>query len=616
MKKFLSYLMTPGLILLLGMQACINDDLSLCEAEPPVTNPPRAIKFASRNLNTPATRTSADGDSWLTGDKIGIYMMNTGTAITTNLAANRRYIGTMRPSPYSHIADFTPDAFDQTIYYPTISGVTALDFIAYYPWKPEGIGPGEINNNLYPIDVTSQSYPAGIDLLYSYDVKNHQIPTANTSHIDLGFRHMLSKIILNVGKKAGSDIVIPGMTAALQGMPIKGTIDLGDTLNLSLGTDKSAIKMLGLDHITLRPANYDTTYQAIIIPHEVTAAGSEKVQLIGGEGRQFTWTIPAIHFHSGLIYTYNLTLIGENLIEFTGTINHWGSGGNNYDIVDHDQSGVVSKYVLPNAIDSMNVVYIRAGEFIMGMSGEPNATPHRVMLSQGFRIGEAEITNAQYARFLNAINVAQPTYPAPTDVTADISALLADPTLNAAILFKTTAQTITWDAATNKWAAAPGKANHPASSISWYGAKAYARWAGGDLPTEAQWEYAARAKTTPGSNYIGSISGTDAGIWAWFDKTETDAVKTRTPNSWNLYDMFGNVAEWTRDQVSIGSDYPYGTLQQTDPCDNASPYVHPLRGGSYATPAAADLKISARNTTGANTPGTTLPEAGFRVLFR
>ncbi len=118
--------------------------------------------------------------------------------------------------------------------------------------------------------------------------------------------------------------------------------------------------------------------------------------------------------------------------------------------------------------------------------------------------------------------------------------------------------------------------NLPAVLVSWEDARKYCAWAGGDLPTEAQWEYAARGGSTAPWSF-----GTDAGRlgqYAWYsDNSDSRArpVAGKRPNPLGLYDMHGNAREWVRDRYG---DYP--AEAQVDPEGPRSGDSRVARGGS------------------------------------
>ena len=94
------------------------------------------------------------------------------------------------------------------------------------------------------------------------------------------------------------------------------------------------------------------------------------------------------------------------------------------------------------------------------------------------------------------------------------------------------------------------------------------------LPTEAEWEYAARAGTT--GNYPDDINAV-----AWYKKNaggQTSAVGRKAPNAWGLYDMLGNVSEWVSDWYGTGM-YPSGSVE--NPKGSDSGFARSIRGGNW-----------------------------------
>jgi hypothetical protein len=129
----------------------------------------------------------------------------------------------------------------------------------------------------------------------------------------------------------------------------------------------------------------------------------------------------------------------------------------------------------------------------------------------------------------------------------------------------------------------------PAHSVSWNEANNCCKALGGDLPTEAEWEYAARAGFSLEYAWLG-----DAANYAVFGESGPVKVASKKPNGWGLYDMFGNVSEWVKDDGFWFGKYKF------------------FKGGSYSSKE-EDLKVENSKEEDARYWS---PQIGFRCVFR
>lgn len=168
-----------------------------------------------------------------------------------------------------------------------------------------------------------------------------------------------------------------------------------------------------------------------------------------------------------------------------------------------------------------------------------------------------------------------------------------------------------------------GKADHPVVHVSWNDAIAYCEWAGARLPTEAEWEYAARGGLERRSFAWGDdLMPNDrwnCNIWQGRFPRENSAEdgflttapgKTYRPNGYGLWQMAGNVWEWCQDWFA--NDY-YAQSELVDPRGPEAGERRVMRGGSYLCHDSYcnRYRVSARNS---NTPDSTSGNIGFRCV--
>ena len=179
--------------------------------------------------------------------------------------------------------------------------------------------------------------------------------------------------------------------------------------------------------------------------------------------------------------------------------------------------------------DGAEMVLIPAGNFQMGSDARDDEKPVHTVYVNAFYMDKYEVTNAQFKAFVDA-NPQWQKNNIPDKYSDSFYPYLDHWTGNSY---------------------PSGRGNHPVISVSWYAAMAYAQWAGKRLPTEAEWEKAARGglvgKKYPWGNEIDSSKANyDANRFV-----DTIPVGRYAPNGYGLYDMAGNVSEWCLDKFDV-----------------------------------------------------------------
>lgn len=240
---------------------------------------------------------------------------------------------------------------------------------------------------------------------------------------------------------------------------------------------------------------------------------------------------------------------------------------------------------VPGTPLSFDMVPVPAGEFMMGSSpGDarfyPDEAPRHKVYLDAFWMGTHEITWDLYELFLDKDHEAassESLIPAEVDGVTRPSTPYLDMTFGM------------------------GKDNKPAVAMTQYNAIQFCKWLYVKtgvfyrLPTEAEWEYAARA----GENtaYFFGDDPDDLGEYAWFKENSDDItheIGLKKPNPWGLYDILGNVMEWTYDGYLPAYETGDETIAKKNPVVEATDlYPNVLRGGHYKS-GPEDLRVARR----------------------
>lgn len=287
----ISNLLYMGALSTLALMSCTNND-------------DNSEWYGSEGIVfTTAIQSRVSGNTWNANDEVGIYMMNAGSGIEAATAQNKKYIAQTNGTLTA--------ASGNGIYLPESGSV---DFIAYYPYTTS------VSGNKIAVNVSDQSKPAAIDLIYSNGTKGIEATSATT--VDLAFTHQLTKITLNVTKDATVE-TLSGLGVTMKGISTEGEFNLADgTLTATAGTNNKDVAMY------IDAQGTTATATAIILP---TAASTDQTSLnltFNLNGQSFTHTISDANiFEKGTNVSFkaNLSINNGKPVVTVGnaTISNW-----------------------------------------------------------------------------------------------------------------------------------------------------------------------------------------------------------------------------------------------------------------------------------------------------
>lgn len=268
-----------------------------------------AVRFS-----TSIALTRAYNNLWEPGDKIGVYMLPAAdqtALVTASDWSNPEAAPLAENKLYAHDAGsdseevlFAGVGDENTIVWPN-SG-RAVDFVAYYPWRPSN----EIVDFIYPIDLSDQSSQQEIDLMFS-----RKVTGVSEGNPALLFEHKLTKLVFRVTDL--DDLSLEGMTASVEGLPVKAGFSL---VKGEIVLDPQAVAE-AFDALPVSASDGDpddtgdddgvcesALMEAIVLPGE---GGTLDVTFALEGGEKAVFTVDNFKYEAGKRYIYDIVLSSE-----------------------------------------------------------------------------------------------------------------------------------------------------------------------------------------------------------------------------------------------------------------------------------------------------------------
>ncbi len=447
---------------------------------------------------------------------------------------------------------------------------SGLEYNAYYPFDKANFESAEMKEQI-PVSYLGQSQNGTTCGAGAYDYTYSDWTIASGGTVSFSFHHLGAIVIFNVKYPATTTYTKLTLTASSSVIPTTGSYDLtaqavsfvssttSDRIDLSLTNCSGTTGEMGTFYMMLPPMDLSGKEVTLTL---TTQAGTTCVydidspMIVKGKKYEFTGT-PKSSTVNGTIDGWE----GETPAQGSGLTITWSS-----DATD------AQKRVLTNLVN--NMVLVEGGTFMMGSDDEDaygdEQPVHSVTLTNDYYMGKFEVTHEEW-----------------------IAVMYSDPGDDLPV------KGVSWDDIVNYFLPELNRL----TGLTFR------------LPTEAEWEFAARGgNNSMGYEYSGSNTIDDV---AWYYNNSdpdgdgshsTHAVGTKLPNELGLYDMTGNVCEWCSDWYNSGY---YSTSPTTNPTGPATGSVRVLRGGGWYVNA-DDCRVSDRY---GNYPDSRGNDYGFRLAL-